>query len=105
MKKIEKGIKAWQMKPGMVIQTGRGCICLILAKEGRGTVQYTHLDYQQAYGGALVGTIKGEEMIKVLKGKKRKAVINSIKKEVFRNLHDIEVYIDMIRLIEAMEGL
>ena len=103
-------IRAHKIKPGMVVGFRRGpkgnrfddC-CLILATKGLVDVEYTFLDLQQAYGGALVGTIGGKEEVRVLKGNKRKSVISKIKRDVFRNLHDIENLIDMVRLIEAMD--
>lgn len=101
-------IKASEIKPGMVIGIDRGDnykdTCLILAKKGFVEVEYTHLDTGEAYGGAMVGTIDGSTMVKVIRGKKRDKIIKTIKDEVFKNLHDIEYLIDMIRLIEAMGG-
>lgn len=101
-------IKAKNIKPGMVIAIDRGDdfgdVCLVLATSGFVDVEYKHLDLQDAYD-ALIGIIKGETDVKVLKGKNRKDVIQKIKSQVFRRLHDIEATIDMIRLIEAMEEM
>ena len=104
---ISKLIKASEIKAGMVIAIKRKVkyddIVLVLAKNGFAEVEYTFLDYQDAYGGALVGSIKGTEKVKVIVGEKRKAVIKSIKDDVFKNYFDLEHLIDMIRLIEDME--
>ncbi len=104
-------IKASKIKPGMVININRkGAnnrkyedICLVTATTGHTKVNYTHLDFQDAYGGLLIGTIDGLEEVQIIKGKRRKYILDHIKNDVFRNLHDIENIIDTLRLIEAME--
>ena len=99
-------IIASAMKAGMVINIKRNKyndIALILAKSGRSNIEYTHLDYQDSYGGVMVGSITGTEKIQVITGAKRKYIIKKIKDDVFKYLHDVEHLIDMIRLIEDME--
>lgn len=100
-------IPASKIKAGMVVAIKRKVkyddIVLVLAKKGFTEVEYTFLGYQNAYGGALVGSIKGTEIVKVIIGIQRKAVIKSIKDDVFKNYFDLEHLIDMIRLIEDME--
>lgn len=100
-------IKAAAIKAGMVIGIKRrkdfDDIVLVLAKTGFTKVSYTFLDYADGYGGALCSDIGGKEKVKVIKGLKRKAVLKSIKDDVFKNLHDIQNLIDTIRLIEDME--
>ena len=99
-------IKASEIKPGMVIAVQRGVnyedACLILATTGITNVEYTYLDYQDSYGGAMIGSINGEKKVKVIVDKNRAIVIEKIKNDVFKNLHDIEQLVDTIRLIEAM---
>ena len=99
-------IKAKEIKPGMVIGIKRikkyNDICLVTACSGYTEIEYTHLDLQDAYGGLVVGTLDGEEKVKVINGDQRKYIIDVIKKDVFKNLHDIENVVDTIRLIEAM---
>lgn len=104
-------IKASQIKPGMVISTNRKWrrkeienIFLVTATKGKVNVEYTHLNFQDAYGGLMVGSIDGEQEVRVIKGEKRKFIIEEITKDVFRNLRDIENVIDTLKLIEAMEG-
>lgn len=83
-------IKAGDMKPGMVIAIKRNKtfddVCLVLARTGGKSdmdIEYTHLDLQDSYGGALVGKINGNTLIKVYKGKKRKYVMAKIKEDLF----------------------
>jgi superfamily II helicase len=99
-------IQASAIKAGMVIAIKRDKyneIALVLAKKGFVNVEFTHLDYQDAYGDALVGSIQGTKKVKVITGLKRKYIIKKIKDDVFKYLHDVEHLIDMIRLIEDME--
>jgi len=101
-------IKAYKIKPGVVIGVDRGDnygdICLVTAIKRKGLVniEYVHIDLLMAYHGKLVGSIDRETKVKIIKGKKRKEVINKIKKEVFKSLHDVEEDINTIRLIEEM---
>jgi hypothetical protein len=99
-------LMASAIKPGMVICIKRNGkwndYCLVTAISGYSEIEYTHLDYQDSYGGLLIGSIKRDEVVKVMAGKERKLIISKIKDDVFRNLHDIENVIDTIRLIEAM---
>jgi hypothetical protein len=99
-------MKASEIKPGMVVNIKRNNVndfCLITAVKGRMEVEYTHLDYQDSYNGLLIGSIKGNTEIQVINGKKRQYIIDKIKEDVFRSLHDTENIIDTIRLIEAMQ--
>jgi hypothetical protein len=103
-------IKAAQIKPGMVICRKRKWkreiiedLFLVTAISGRSKIEYTHLDYQDSYGGLLVGDIDGEEDVDVIKNERRKRIIKEITKEVWRNYHDIKNIIDTLRLIEAMD--
>lgn len=89
-------IKACEIKPGMVIGISRGKldakfpdIALVTATKGIYSVEYTHFNFQDAYGGQMVGTLKGSTKVKVITGKQRQHVIKTILTEVFRNLHDI----------------
>jgi hypothetical protein len=106
MKKDDDYIPAHSMQPGMVIAISRtrkyDDICLVIATNGFVEVSYTHLDFQDSYGGPLIGTIDGKEIIKVIRGNRRNFVIKKIKEDVFRNHRDIENTIDIIKLIEAM---
>ena len=100
-------IKASAIKPGMVICIKRKSefddFCLVTATRGKVVVSYTHLDFQYAYGGLLVGSIKGSETVHVILGKKRKRILDRIKRDIFHNLHDVENIIDTLKLIEVME--
>ena len=107
MKKKLNMIQASAIKAGMVIAIKRkekyDDIALILAKKGFTDVEYTHLDYQDAYGSAMVGSIKGAEKVKVILGIQRQAVIKSIRNDVFKYLFDVEHLIDTLNLIQDME--
>ncbi len=101
-------IKASEIKPGMTIAIKRkgttyDDFCLILAKSGHTNVEYTHLDFQDSYGGAMIGSIDGKELVKVIKGKKRQYIFDHIKKDIFKYKWDIEHIIDTLRLIESMD--
>lgn len=102
-------IKAFKIKPGMVIGIDRGdnfgdiCLVTSIKRKGLVNIEYLHIDLLMAYHGKLVGSIDRKTKVKVIKGKKRKEVISKIKKEVFKSLHNVEADIDTIRLIEAME--
>ena len=100
-------IPASKIKAGMVIGIKRkreyDDFCLILAKRGFVDVEYTHLGYQDAYGSAMVGSIKGTEKVKVITGAKRKIIIKRIRDDVFKYLFDVEHLIDTLNLIEDME--
>ena len=97
------------VKPGMVINIVRAHApdyydaCLVIATEGRVKISYTYLDYQEAYGGALIGKFSDTDKIYELTGDYRALVIKSVKKDLSRNKYDIEHLIDMVRLIEAMD--
>jgi hypothetical protein len=101
-----KIIKACQIKPGMVICFKRNGkfndFCLVTAVRGKTKVEYTHLDFQDSYGGLLVGTIDGSEKVKVVEGDQRKHILSKIKDDVFQYLHDVENIINTLNLIEAM---
>jgi len=106
VKKPFKLINASAIKAGMVINIKRGKyndIALILAKKGFTNVEYTHLSLDDAYGSAMVGSIKGTEKVKVITGAKRKYVIKQIRADVFKYLFDVEHLIDTLNLIEDME--
>ena len=100
-------IEASKIKPGMVIGIKRrkkyDDFCLVLAVTGHTKVEYTHLDFQDSYGGALIGSIDGTEYVKVIKGKKKQHIFNHIKDDIFKWKWDIEHLIDTLRLIEAMD--
>lgn len=99
-------IKASEIKPGMVIcvkrDTGWNDFCLVTAVRGKTHVEYTHLDFQDAYGGLMIGSLSGDTKVKVVLGKKRKSIIYKIKEDMFKYLHDAENTIDTIHLIESM---
>lgn len=98
-------IKASEIKPGMVINIKRknynNDFCLVTAVSGYREVEYTHLNFQDAYNGLMIGSIKGSEKVQIITGKKRQYIINKIKDDVFRSFHDTENIINTIRLIEA----
>jgi len=100
-------IKASAIKPGMVICIKRNGkfddFCLVTAVKGKSHVEYTHLDFQDAYGGLMVGSLSGDTEVKVVTGKERKHIISKIKDDMFKYLHDAENTIDTIHLIEAMD--
>ncbi len=100
-------IKAKEIQPGMVIGINRGRgyddICLVIATKGFVSVEYTHFDYIDAYGGAMVGTLDGKTKVKVITGKKRQKVIKSIKYDLFKSYNDTQKDIDTIWLIQAMD--
>lgn len=100
-------IKASAIKPGMVIcikrDTGWNDFCLVTAVKGKSPVEYTHLDFQDAYGGLMVGSLDGDTEVKVVLGKERKHIISKIKDDMFKYLHDAENVIDTLHLIEAMD--
>ena len=100
-------IKASAIKPGMVIcikrDTGWNDFCLVTAVRGKMDVEYTHLDFQDSYGGLMVGSLSGDTDVKVVSGKERKHIISKIKEDMFRYLHDAENTINTLRLIEAMD--
>lgn len=102
-------IKASKIKPGMVINVKRlsnkrviNDYCLVTAVSGHIDVDYTHLDFNDSYNGLVIGNIKGTTEVEVIVGKKRKYIIDKIKDDVFRSLHDTENIVNTIRLIEAM---
>ncbi len=102
-------IKADDIQPGMVIGVDNEegtfrSVYLITATGASGLKEFnfTGLDLQQAYGGLLGGSLDSNKKVKVYKGKNRTHIIESMKKDVFRNLRDIEYLIDTIRLIEVM---
>ena len=98
--------EAQNIKPGMVIAIKRrkdyNDICLVTARRGHRDIEYTHLDLEDSYNGLMIGSIDGKEKVKIITGAKRKAIIERIKDDVFRKLHDTESLIDMLRLIESM---
>lgn len=100
-------IEASKIKPGMIIGIKRKVkyddFCLILAVSGSTTVEYTHLDFQDSYGGAMIGSIDGKERVKIIKGKKRQYIFDHIKEDVFKWKWDNEHLINTLRLIEAMD--
>ena len=100
-------IKAKEIQPGMVIGIDRGDnygdISLVIATKGFVSVEYTHFNYIDSYGGAMIGTIDGKTKVKVITGKKRDKVIKSVKNDLFRNRQDVEKDIEMIWLIQAMD--
>jgi len=108
-KKVEKNlIEASKMKPGMIIGIKRrgdkyDDIVLILAKTGYDKVEYTFLDYQDAYSSAMCSGIDGKELVKVMTGKRRKYIFEHIRSDVFKYHNDVEQLIDTLRLIEAMD--
>jgi hypothetical protein len=107
-------IKAFNIKPGMVIEITRVVgkpvrkfpdIALVLAVTGRDIVEYTHFNFQDAYGGQMVGTLNGHNTVKVITGEQRHHVIEVILTEVFRSLHDANQNVDIIKLIQAMDKI
>lgn len=99
-------IKACQIRPGMVVCFKRNGkfndFALIIAVKGKIKVEYRHLDFQDSYGGSLIGTINGSENVQVILGEERKRIISKIKDDVFQYLSDVENLIDIIRLIEEI---
>lgn len=108
-RKKQNLIEASKIQPGMTIGIERqnkgqyDDYCLIIAKSGFTKVKYTHLDFQDSYGGALVGELEGKELVEVITGRKRQHIFEHIKNDLFKNLHDVEHLIDVMRLIEAMD--
>ena len=105
MKSKKNLIEAKDIKAGMII--GRTIredyddIMLIIAKTGFTKVEYTYLDYQDGQD-AFCGSIDGKEKVKVFKGKRREYIFKHIRNDVFKNLHDAQNKVDIIRLIEDM---
>lgn len=79
-------------------------IALVLAKSGFADVEYKHLDYNDAYNGVMIGSIKGTDKVEVILGEQRKAIFKEIRHDVFDRFHDAVDLVDTINLIEDMEA-
>lgn len=53
--------------------------------------------------GLIAGTLKGNDRVKVIKGKPRKEVIEKIKNDVFKLKWDTQNYINTIKLIQSLD--
>lgn len=102
-------IKAARIKPGMVIRVSynnnvKEC-CLVMAVSGHKSVEYTHISVNDFYGDVVVGTLDGNETVKVIKGKLRKLIIAQIRSDVYKHSFAINNIIDTINLIQSMDDM
>lgn len=102
-----KKIKAREIKPGMVINTRPNDndvygYCLVTACSGYVDISYTHFNYNDSFGGQMVGTLNGKDKVLLITGETRNSIIKNIKDDVFKALHYAERNVDLIRLIESM---
>ena len=99
-------IKAREIKPGMVVRklnaTIKDDVALITAKKGLVEVKLTYFSNLDSYYGRVISTVKGTEKFKVVKGKKRKKILNNIIESNFKRLHDINNDIELLQLIKTM---
>ena len=105
-----KKIKAHQIKPGMLINTGpkkyiHNYLSLITAVSGVKNIEYTFFDYQDSYHGQFIGSIDRNKFVWLIEDKEiRKNVLKSINDDLHRNFHDTKRNIDLIKLIQEMEN-
>lgn len=107
-------IKACKVKPGMIIiraynlgkKTKRSIYDyeLVTFKKGGVEVEYGHFNGDDSYSGQMIGFMKGNEIVKVVTNKKKRAkILKGMLEGVFKRLHDSEDDVNLIRLIQAME--
>ncbi len=101
-------MKAYKIKPGMIIQTGDNDygICLVTAvRRECNRIAYTHLDYKYCTDDLLVGFLKRDEKVKVIKNPgRRAAIIDVILHNVYKSLHRVRRTVDTVKLIQGVEN-
>jgi len=100
-------MKAYKIKPGMIIQTGDDDygICLVTAIRSEcNRIAYTHLDYKYCGDDLLVGYLNRRAKVKVIKNPgRRAAIIDVILRNVYKNFHRMSRTVDIVRLIKSMD--
>ena len=83
---------------------GQDCYELVASVGNGADIAISHYNFQDAYGGQMTRYVQRDvEIHGVVTGEKRKYIIKHILQDLFKNLHDVENDIDMVRLIQAMD--
>ena len=100
-------MKVKDIKPGMVINmlgaNGQDCYELVASVSNGVEIAISHYNFQDAYGGQMTRYAdRNEDVFEIVTGEKRAFIIEHILNDLYKNLHDLENDIDLVKLIQAM---
>jgi len=102
-------MKAKDIKPGMVINmldaNNQDCYELVVSIKYDDKIAISHFDFQDSYYGQMVKYVEEDDNVHgIIIGEKRKNIIEKIRQDLFKNLHDIKKDIDIVDTILAMDN-